>query len=372
MSKSGTAAGQVGIGTAVSFPARLLIPLCLVLFAGALMAPTAGAWSSSNPTSGPSNPLAGQRWFVDWRWGMSQRQYKTYKRHHQRRKAALMYKIARQPQTKRFGGWVKHPEHDAREYMGQIERRAPGAMPFIYVYRFPHKGCAAKKRTWRGKYLAGYDAGGSREATRYRAWIDGLARGIGSHAAAIWLEPDGLGTIECLSARGRAIRYSLYRYAADRLGQNPNAAIYLDGGASDWETWQTQASRLRKAGVDNPRVRGFFLNSTHYDWTSKNVRYGDRLATALGGKHYVVSTAVNGRGPYRLRRAKRYFNEQRCNPPGRALGPEPTVQTASVWADAYVFIGDPGRSGGKCHGGPAGGKWFPEYALGLAKRASWK
>ena len=190
---------------------------------------------------------------------------------------------------------------------------------------------------------------------------------------AIWLEPDGLGTIECLSPRSRALRYSLYKYAVSSLSRNPNAAIYLDGGASDWEPVSTQVSRLRKAGVMDPRVRGFFLNSTHYDWTSRNLRYGDRIVRALGGgKYYVISTSVNGRGPYRLNRPKRYYNEQRCNPPGRALGPEPTVQTGSVWADAYVYIGDAGRSGGTCHGGPPGGQWFPEYALGLAKRASWK
>ncbi len=356
----------------MSFPARLLLPLCLVLFAGALMAPTAGAWSSSNPTSGPSNPLAGQKWFVDWNWGMAQRQYKAYHHRRQHRKAALMHKLARQPQTKRFGSWVKHPARGVREYLDRMQQEDPGAMTFLYVYRFPHKGCGAKKRTWRGKYVAGYNAGGGREAARYRSWIDGFARGVANYKVAIWLEPDGLGTIECLSAGARRTRFALYHYAIDKLSQNPNAAIYLDGGASDWEPWKTQASRLRKAGVTDPRVRGFFLNATHYDWTSKNVQYGNRLATALGGKHYVVSTAVNGRGPYRLHRAKRYFNEQRCNPPGRALGPEPTVQTASIWADAYLFIGDPGRSGGKCHGGPAGGKWFPQYALGLAKRASWK
>jgi endoglucanase len=355
----------------MSLPARLTLSLCLLLLAGALMAPVAGAWDSSNPTSGPSNPLAGQKWFVDWKWGMSQRQYKSYRHHRQRYKASLIYKLARQPQTKRFGTWDPHPSRAARAYLNRMRETAPGAMTFLYVYRFKHTGCGARA-TYHGKYQRGYDAGGSREATRYRAWIDGFARGVGTSKVAIWLEPDGLGTMECLSANGRRIRYSLFHYAIDRLSRNPNAAIYLDGGASDWLKWRTQASLLRKAGVGDPRVRGFFLNATHFDWTNRNIRYGDVLARALGGKHYVISTAANGRGPYRLHRAKRSYDELRCNPPGRALGPEPTVRTASIWADAYFFIGDPGRSAGTCHGGPPTGSWFPNYALALAKRANWK
>jgi endoglucanase len=30
----------------------------------------------------------------------------------------------------------------------------------------------------------------------------------------------------------------------------------------------------------------------------------------------------------------------------------------------------PGESDGECNGGPAAGRWWPEYALGLAQRAS--
>ena len=52
---------------------------------------------------------------------------------------------------------------------------------------------------------------------------------------------------------------------------------------------------------------------------------------------------------------------------------EQIAAVSNLKTDGFeVYIGDAGRSGGTCHGGPPGGKWFPEYALGLAKRASWK
>ena len=346
--------------------------LVAALLAALAAAVPAAAYTSTNPSSGPGNPLANQRWFVDWEWGMSQRQVLAYRAGGRHAEERLMMKIARNPQTKRFGSWTEAPRYEVSAYLRRMELADPGAMTFLYAYRFPHEGCAAKRRSWRGKYRRGYDAGGLHGAHAYREWIRAFAEGIGRHRVAVWLEPDGIGTLECLTRRGRRIRYGLYRYAISQLAKQPNTAIYLDGSASDWLEARDAAARLRRAGVMHPRVRGFFLNATHYDWTAKNVRYGDRIVRMLGGgKRYVVSTAVNGRGPYRLRRPKRYYNEQRCNPPGRALGPEPTVRTASRFADGYIWIGDPGRSGGTCHGGPPGGTWWPEYALGLAARAGW-
>jgi endoglucanase len=66
-------------------------------------------------------------------------------------------------------------------------------------------------------------------------------------------------------------------------------------------------------------------------------------------------------------------NEVLCNPPGRGLGPRPTTTTLSSSADAYLWIGNPGRSGGKCHRGDAtNGRFFLNYALGLVSRANEK
>jgi endoglucanase len=347
--------------------------------------------------------MAGKRWFIDWQWGMAQTQFLRYVTNGSRRrfdalwplmsrtnpytllpriparnrdKARLVLKIARNPQTNRFGRWTRHPRHEVRSYLRRVRRVDPGAYPFFYVYRLPHDGCAAPSRSWRRGGDRGWNAGGRREARRYRRWIRAFARGLGQRPVAIFLEPDGLAVMECVPKRLRPRRYALMRYAIRKLRRNRNAAIYLDAGASDFGglSARKMARRLKLAGVG--RARGFFLNSTHYDWTRNNLRFGNRISRFLRGKHFVISTAVNGRGPYRLGRPKRYHNELRCNPPGRALGEEPTVRTGSIWADAYLWIGDPGRSGGKCpHPGfppaPPGGRWWEWYALHLARNASW-
>jgi endoglucanase len=122
------------------------------------------------------------------------------------------------------------------------------------------------------------------------------------------------------------------------------------------------AQRLRKAGV--AQARGFALNVSNYQTTEASIAYGDRLARLLGRKHYIVDTSRNGLGPWS---GPEYW----CNPPDRALGPRPTTRTASQLADAYLWIKTPGESDGTCKGGPPAGQWWPEYALGLAVRASW-
>jgi endoglucanase len=116
--------------------------------------------------------------------------------------------------------------------------------------------------------------------------------------------------------------------------------------------------RLRAAGV--ARARGFSLNVASYWPTADQVAYGNLLGRALGGKHYVVDTSRNGRGP---------LGNEWCNPPGRALGERPTTATGSSLADAYFWIKRPGESDGSCNGGPRAGGWWPDYAVGLAKRA---
>ena len=82
----------------------------------------------------------------------------------------------------------------------------------------------------------------------------------------------------------------------------------------------------------------------------------------MGGKHFVVDTSRNGLGPTP--------DGQWCNPPGRALGAAPTLETGDPAADAFLWIKRPGESDGACNGGPSAGTWWADYALGLARRAA--
>jgi endoglucanase len=318
--------------------------------------PVAFGWDSSGPDSA-GNPLAGVPWFVDDEWGLAQREYRNYVAQGDAVDARLMKKLAEQPETKRFGTWDKEPGDAARSYLDRAERSCPGCLSFIYVYRLLHERCGR------------YDAGGAAEANRYRAWVTDFAAALQGHRVVIFLEPDALGTADCLTRAAARTRWSSLGFASAAL-VNAGATVYVDAGAVDWLGAREAARRLRLAGVSNPAVRGFFLNGTHFAPTRDNLRYGEQIVKRLGGrKHFVVSTAVNGNG-------QRWVNKRRnvqdlCNPPGRALGPRPTVKTGSPHADALVWIGNPRRSAGHCHGAPATGAWWPEYALALARRAAY-
>ena len=387
----------------------------------------ASAFNSANPTSGPDNPLANQHWFLDWQWGMSQRQYLQYvtngnldrldrvvhgpsveqlrglERNAAKRamwpilqktdpysllpnvapsnqeNARLMLKIARNPQTKRFGEFTTNPRRDVGEYLDRIEESNPGSLAFLYLYKFPHR--FKNEVTHEGGLCGNFDAFGKRGDAAHRRWIDGVVAGIGDRPAVVYLEPDGLMTMKCLTRRAKAGRYASFRSAIKKLNALPNTTVYIDAGHSGWfgkkASVKTKARMLKKAGV--LQTRGFFLNSTGYNWTQQEVAHGNKLVKLLGGKpRFIVSTAVNGNGPYKIRGRKlRYAAEQRCNPPGRALGPEPTVTTTSPFADAFMWIGDPGRSGAKCKHdnfptSPQGGTWWEFYALHLARNAKWQ
>ena len=138
-----------------------------------------------------------------------------------------------------------------------------------------------------------------REDRATRSWYDALARAIGNDRVVIGFEPDSLGTIQCLARSRRDDRYRLLRHGVDALSKLPNATIYLDAGASDWESAQRTAKQLRMIGIE--KVRGFMLNATHYDWTAANIRHGLEISRLTGGKHFVVNTAENGRGPVHYR-----------------------------------------------------------------------
>ena len=121
------------------------------------------------------------------------------------------------------------------------------------------------------------------------------------------------------------------------------------------------ANRLSKANVSV--ARGFSLNVSNFERTSNSIDYGKDLASRVGNKHFIIDTARNGLGPSP--------DNQWCNPPGRALGEKPGAATADPLVDAYLWVKPPGESDGSCNGGPSAGQWWPEYALGLAQRATY-
>jgi len=150
--------------------------------------------------------------------------------------------------------------------------------------------------------------------------------------------------------------------------------VYVDAGAADAFPASRIAHLLRAIGVN--RIQGFFLNATHFDWTSNEIRYGEAIVRRTGAApHFVVNTAVNGRGPLVPHNRVTHGNELLCNPRGRGLGPRPTASVPARYRnlDGFFWIGNPGRSGGTCGiGDPPTGSFFLQYALMLIRNADYR
>jgi len=217
--------------------------------------------------------------------------------------------------------------------------------------------------------LCGHASDSPADATSYHNFIEGFAQGIGSYRAVLFLEMDSIITMPCLSQHGKALREHELKDAIDVLTANcPHLVIYLDAGAADALSARQAARYLRASGV--AEIQGFFLNATHFDWTKHEIRYGEKISALTGGKHFVVNTGENGRGPLRPRDIVHAGLEVLCNPPGRGLGPLPTPDTGYRNVDMFAWTSNPGESGGSCvPGAPPTGVYWPAYAAMLVRDA---
>ncbi|MGA2924960.1 MAG: glycoside hydrolase family 6 protein [Solirubrobacteraceae bacterium] len=125
---------------------------------------------------------------------------------------------------------------------------------------------------------------------------------------------------------------------------------------------------LNAVGVD--KVRGFYTNDTHLNWTTSELRWGDQVSALTHGAHYIVNTADNGRGPLLNPDPATEGNEDLCNPPGRGAGPRPTTDPGLAHVDALLWVHVPGESSGSCNGGTPAGTFFLARRLVEAANAN--
>jgi endoglucanase len=352
-------------------------------------------------------------------------QYQDLKRAGDLENAALIRAMVKQPSAVWFeGGSPDEVRSSVRATMRDAARQR--AVPTLVVYNIPFRDCAQ------------FSAGGATNVEEYLAWIEGFASGIGDGRAIVILEPDGLGIIpfytdingnpewcqppEADPATAASDRFLMLNAAVDRLNQQPNVRVYLDGTHSAWLGVGDAADRLVKAGVE--RAAGFFLNVSNYQFTTNLVKYGTWISKCIAGgdfvncpnqywnggpegtmiadllgpwtgvalsrfgewsdtspvpelntsaydvrfgdvvptTHFVIDTSRNGLGPWAPTVA--YPDPQDwCNPPGRGLGPRPTSLTGTPLVDAYLWVKTPGESDGECTRGlgPAGTTVDPEW-----------
>ena len=185
----------------------------------------------------------------------------------------------------------------------------------------------------------------------------------------MWLlELDGIGSTRGVKQTG-ALRLweTALHYEMMKMQSLPHTVVYVEGGYSDSNSVGYTAKVLKAIGIH--RIRGFFTNDTHNQWTSHEDRWASQIAKRVGGTHFIVNTSNNGRGPKLNPHPRTQGVEDNCNPPGRGTGIRDTTETGVAGADAYLWEHTPGQSSG-CGPGPSGGTFWPAYAEGLAARGN--
>ncbi|MET9967641.1 glycoside hydrolase family 6 protein [Streptomyces sp. NPDC006356] len=279
--------------------------------------------------------------------GNAAQQVADYAKDGKKEDAEKIRKIAQQP----TGEWIgpENPEQEARGYTEAADKA--GRTALLVLYNIPHRDCGQ------------YSQGGAADGDAYRAWIDGVAKGIEDRSTTVILEPDAvLHLVDgCTPGEFHEERYDLLKGAITKLKSLKNTKVYLDAGNAGWGHPDQIFEPLKWAGID--QADGFSVNVSNFYTTKDSIAYGKQLSTKVGDKPFVIDTSRNGNGPY----TEGNPDERWCNPPGRALGETPTTKTSDPLVDAYVWVKRPGESDGECKGGPKAGEWWPEYALKLAE-----
>ncbi|MEV6015873.1 MULTISPECIES: glycoside hydrolase family 6 protein [unclassified Streptomyces] len=315
----------------------------LGLTAGCASAPEAGRTPVAGGASTRRDVAARSPFWVDPR-GPAARQIELWRRQGRAGDAAALRRIAEQPVALWPAGETD-PGPAVRSAIASAARE--GRTALFVAYDIPHRDCGR------------HSAGGAADADAYRRWIGRFADALGDGRALVVLEPDAVAHIVdgCTPGAYHDERERLLAEAVVRLKRRPGTKVYLDAGNASWIPDSGQlVGPLERAGI--AEADGFALNVSNFQTDAASKEYGVRLSGRLGGKHFVVDTSRNGNGP---------LDGVWCNPPGRALGTPPTTATGEPLLDAYLWIKRPGESDGECGGGPAAGRWWPEYALELTR-----
>ncbi|MFE1289200.1 glycoside hydrolase family 6 protein [Streptomyces sp. NPDC058751] len=315
----------------------------LGLMAGCATEPGTGRAPAAGGASKRTGPAARSPFWVDPR-GPAARQIELWRRQGRAADAALLSRIADEPVALWPAGELD-PAPAVRSAIASAARE--GRTALFVAYDIPHRDCGR------------HSAGGAADADAYRWWIDRFAGALGDGRALVVLEPDAVAHVVdgCTPGEHHAERERLLGEAIVRLKRQPRTKVYLDAGNPSWiPDPENLVGPLERAGIAH--ADGFSLNVSNFQTDAVSREYGVRLSGRLGGKHFVVDSSRNGNGP---------LEGVWCNPPGRALGTRPTTATGEPLLDAYLWIKRPGESDGECGGGPAAGRWWPEYALGLTR-----
>jgi endoglucanase len=417
----------------------------LVGVACAALAPAVASAHHSAPPSRDLSPHA--RLFVPPPDPDGVQQVKSLLREHHFADAARVGRMITTPQAVWFTeGTPSEVERGVRATMRQAAFQH--AVPTLVLYYLPYRDCgqfSAGGAQTPEQYAAFVDAFARGIGSRQAMVIlepDGLGLvpqtvtgGVPNCGVA---DGSAGGTTELADQR-----FDLLRDAVARLEQQPATRVYLDGVHSAWLSVGEISARLVRAGVQ--QAQGFFTNVSNYRFTEQVAKYGtwiseciafannpdeggwrlghydwcasqyysdaapndgqpgnsvdpndfstwhwtdlwfdQNLGTATPTTRFVIDTSRNGQGHWTPPAGVYPDAQDWCNPPGRGVGPRPTVDTSAPLLDALLWVKTPGQSDGSCNRGlpagtdpewggivdPAAGAWFPQQALQLAQLAN--
>jgi hypothetical protein len=276
---------------------------------------------------------------------------------------AELSKIASQPEAQRFsiyseGGGPGAIFGQAEKIFCQNMTADPGSIPLINTY-FLHPalgGCPTPQQ------VLAY-------GPTFRRRVNEMAAATDRRPAVYLLELDAIGSSSCIVKMGSLSQWEAdLRYEMTTMEALPHTVVYVEGGYSDSNTVGYTARVLNAIGVN--KIRGFFTNDTHENWTIDEVKWATKVSKLTHGAHFIVNTAENGNGPKVNSNRVKFGNDDLCNPPGRAIGPADTTNTGFAPVDAFLWTFPPGNSSGSCGGGPPSGTFWTARAVQLAEAAN--
>ncbi|CAN5535719.1 hypothetical protein BH10ACT4_BH10ACT4_03980 [soil metagenome] len=261
--------------------------------------------------------------------------------------AATIAKISSQPTAVWLGDQYSAAQLGPLLARYVASAKAASRTLVFVTYAIPNRDCG------------GLSAGGL-TAARYGTWNRAIATALRGTNAVVLVEPDSLAMLTSKKCAAEVdSRPTLIRSAVHDL-VDAGLTVYLDGGNSHWVKAETMAGLLDAAGVAD--TRGFFTNVSNFYPVDQEREYGEKLASLVGGKHFVVDVSRNGNG----------WKGTWCNPSGAALGQPPHVSAGTTSLDALLWVKHPGDSDGSCNGGPKAGVWWEKYALDLVRNGPGK
>jgi endoglucanase len=252
-----------------------------------------------------------------------------------------------------FGPWNADSQAGAvaKSYIQSVTNGNPNALTQMAIFRAdPWEGASCKTLPTPVQIAS------------YKDWIYNWARGIGNSRVVMDLQPD-LPFLDCIPDHSQVPAEEI-NYAAQVFSALPRTTVYIDAGASDWESVPTLVSLLRESGVQY--TRGFALGATHYTSVAQELLYGQQVVRGLAadgvpGMHFIINTAQNGK-PFTVQQHLKTFENQTVCATKRStacvtLGVPPTANVtanakaiglnarelniARQFCDGYLWFGRP-------------------------------